>query len=80
LLILYAHRAEFRGLSGYRRYFVVGFLLLTAMVAVDLLSNRRDLLYAAGLERSWVPPMHHALEVTEELTKLLAEAPFCWAS
>ena len=76
LLILYAHRAEFRGLLDYRRHFVVGFLFLIAMVALDLLSNRRDFLYATGLERSLVPSVHHVLEVAEELTKLLAEAAF----
>lgn len=76
ILILYAHRSEFTGLAGYRVYFVIGFLLLVAMVVLDLLSNRRDFLYATGLTRSWVPPIHHALEVAEELTKLLAEASF----
>jgi hypothetical protein len=76
ILILFAHRAEFRGLAGYRRYFVVGFLLLAVMVALDLLSNRRDFLHATGLAHSWVPSVHHVLEVAEEVAKLLAEGAF----
>lgn len=76
ILLLYGHRAEFRGLTGHRRFFVAGFLLLSLMVVIDLLSNRRDFLTWVGVSGSILGPVHHAMEVTEELVKLLAELAF----
>jgi len=76
MLLLYAHRAEFRNLTGHRRFFVAGFLLLSVMVVIDLLSNRRDFLHWVGVSGSMLGPVHHVVEVSEELVKLLAEAAF----
>jgi hypothetical protein len=76
ILLLYVHRAEFRNLTGHRRFFVAGFLLLSVMVVIDLLSNRRDFLHWIGVSGPMLGPVHHVMEVSEEVVKLLAEVAF----
>lgn len=76
LVLLYLHRSEFRPLTGYMPYFVLGFALLLVMVLLDLATNRADFLLWAGVGRSLVPTVRYWLEAGEEIAKLLAEAAF----
>ena len=74
--ILYFHRSEFRQLSGFRRFLVVGFLLFALMVLLDIGTNRGDVLLSLGVTRSWLPAVRNGLEAGEELVKLVAELVF----
>lgn len=77
LVLLYAHRSEFRRLTDLYKYLIAGFVLLFLMVAVDALNNRTEYMDLLNIESPAMRAL--AAEITkdaEEVFKIASEAVF----
>lgn len=76
--VLWYYRAEFKLFRPAIPYFVGGFILLFAMVAVDLFANAKDIIPAL-VEKQQVKIVMSWLTALEESLKILGEAVFVLA-
>jgi hypothetical protein len=74
--VLYAFRAELRKYRTSLPYLIAGFVLLTVMVALDVLTNRPDILSELFDLPDSVRTVYVVFCVAEEAFKLLAEGSF----
>jgi hypothetical protein len=74
--ILYAYREEMKNYRQILPYLAYGFALLFTMVALDALTNRRDILSFLIEQRDLVKSVYIGLSILEDSFKLLAESCF----
>ncbi|MFW2440136.1 MAG: hypothetical protein ACN4GR_12265 [Arenicellales bacterium] len=73
--VLIAYREELKMYRETFKFFIIGFVLLFTMVALDILTNREDIL-SLIIDHHQVALVHHFLSRTEESLKVFSEAFF----
>jgi len=74
--ILYVYREEMKNYRQALPFLVYGFVLLFAMVALDALTNRKDVLSFLIERRDLVKSVYISLSILEDSLKILAESCF----
>ncbi len=76
ILLLYGYRLEWTRFQGFRRYLVAGFAIFLAMVGVDIITDRPDIVSMFIHGKSHYTPVMKWLAAVEEGLKILGEVFF----